>query len=114
PERLFLALTGILLWLLTLFTLRLVTTDARLMVWLAVFYVNLILFASTGLAVRRLGRAPAIFRQQSYALIMVSRLPWGATVGDLTRLNPLPMLDASVFCLVISIGVLALSLFRLR
>lgn len=82
--------------------------------WLSVFYIYLLLLAATVVIVRRLTRAPLLFRWQSRTLLLASLLPWAATVVDLARANPLPAVDATLCALLLSVGLLAWSLFRFR
>lgn len=90
------------------------TNSYSLAFWSAVAYTYLLLLAATVVIVHKLVRSPAVFRQQSRALLMASLLPWAATVVEVARLNPLPMLDIGFCSLIISVGMLAWSLFRYR
>lgn len=90
------------------------TNSYSLAFWAAVAYTYLLLLAATVVIVHKLARSPAVFRQQLRTLLMASLLPWAATVIEVTRLNPLPMLDIGFSSLIISVGMLAWSLFRYR
>jgi PAS domain S-box-containing protein len=90
------------------------TNSYSLAFWSAIAYTYLLLLAATVVIVHKLARSPAVFRQQARTLLMASLLPWAATVIEVARLNPLPMLDIGFFSLIISVGLLAWSLFRHR
>lgn len=82
--------------------------------WLSIAYVYLLLMMATVVILRKLTRTQALFRRQSRTLLVASLLPWAATVVDLSGLNPLPGVDVTLFALLLSVGLVAWSLFRLR
>jgi len=82
--------------------------------WSGLGYFYLILLIGSILLVRNIFQSDSLYRGQGIALLTATLLPWGASITEILRLDPIPHLSVTVFSFTFSGLIYLLALLRYR